>query len=136
MNFFITTILGVYFGIVLVKSEVASWYRIQSMFRFDEPYMFLIIGSAVVIGLISVQIIRRFDIHALNSRTVELPNKKFNKGAIIGGTLFGIGWATTGSCPGPIYAQIGSGELAAFSTLIGAILGASLYQTLRSRLPK
>ena len=135
MNYFITTIIGVYFGIVLVKSEVASWFRIQSMFKFDEPHMFLIIGSAVIIGLISVQIIRRFDINTLNGKTAASPNKDFNKGTIIGGTLFGMGWATTGSCPGPIYAQIGNGEFVAFSSLIGAICGASLYEIFRSRLP-
>lgn len=136
MNFFLTTTMGIYFGVVLVKSEVASWYRVQSMFRFDEPHMFLIIGSAVVVGLISVQIIHHFDIHALNGQTAELPTKKFNKGTIIGGTLFGAGWATTGSCPGPIYAQIGNGELAAFSSLIGAIIGAITFEVVRSRLPQ
>ena len=78
MNYFITTIIGVYFGIVLVKSEVASWFRIQSMFKFDEPHMFLIIGSAVIIGLISVQIIRRFDINTLSGKTAASPNKDFN----------------------------------------------------------
>jgi len=135
MNYFMTMIIGVYFGIVLVKSEVASWFRVQSMFKLDEPHMFLIIGSAVIIGLISVQVIRRFNIYSLNSKTIAPPNKEFNKGTIIGGTLFGIGWATTGSCPGPIYAQIGYGELAAFSSLIGAICGASLYEIFRSRLP-
>ena len=136
MNFFLTTTIGIYFGIVLVKSEVASWYRVQSMFWFDEPHMFLIIGSAVVIGLISVRIIHHFDIHALNGETTELPIKKFNKGTIIGGILFGVGWATTGSCPGPIYAQIGNGELAAFSSLIGAIVGAITFEVVRQRLPQ
>ena len=80
MNFFLTTTIGIYFGIVLVKSEVASWYRVQSMFRFDEPHMFLVIGSAVIIGLISVKIIYHFDIPALDGETAKLPTKKFNKG--------------------------------------------------------
>lgn len=136
MNFFITTTIGIYFGIVLVKSEVASWYRVQSMFRFDEPHMFLVIGSAVIIGLISIQIIHHFDIRTLNGETAKLPTKKFNKGTIIGGGLFGMGWATTGSCPGPIYAQIGNGELAAFSSLIGAIIGAITFEIVRPRLPQ
>ena len=135
INYFMTIIIGVYFGIVLVKSEVASWFRVQSMFKLDEPHMFLIIGSAVIIGLISVQIIRRFNICTLNGETIAPPNKEFNKATIIGGTLFGVGWAITGSCPGPIYAQIGNGELAAFSSLIGAICGANLYELFRSRLP-
>ena len=135
MNNLITVIIGIYFGIVLLKSEVASWFRIEAMFHFEELHMFLIIGSAVITGIVSIRTIHLFNLVHPKDKTIAMPNKKFNKGTIIGGILFGMGWATTGSCPGPIYAQIGSGELVALSTLIGAIVGASIYEIFRPRLP-
>ena len=135
MNNLITLIIGIYFGIVLLKSEVASWFRIQAMFNFEELHMFLIIGSAIITGVASIRTIHLFNLFHAKDKTIPTPNKKFNKGTIIGGILFGIGWATTGSCPGPIYAQIGSGQLVALSTLIGAVVGASIYEIFRPRLP-
>lgn len=128
-------LIGIYFGIVLIKSEVASWYRIQSMFLFEEAHMYLIITSAIVVGVISVFLIRRFGSKSLVGETLKLEGKPFQKGTIIGGFAFGMGWAITGACPGPIYAQIGSGEYIAILTFVSALAGMYLYAMLQSRLP-
>ncbi len=128
-------IIGILFGIVLVKSEVISWFRIQSMFRFEEAHMYLIIGSAVIVGAISLQIVKRLQVTQISGEVIEIKTKDFNKGTIIGGALFGMGWAITGACPGPIYAQIGSGAYMAFVTFLSAIGGVYLYGLLRARLP-
>ena len=126
---------GIYFGIVLVKSEVAAWFRIQSMFRFEEPHMFLIIGSAVAVGTISIALIKALGQQTTCGERIEFKDKPYHKGTIIGGASFGVGWAVTGACPGPIYAQIGSGEWLALTTLAGALSGAYVYALLKSRLP-
>jgi len=128
-------ILGIMFGIVLVKSEVISWFRIQAMFRFEEAHMYLIIGSAVVVGAISVFIIKKFEMTTVQGEEIVIREKPFNKGIIVGGTIFGMGWAFTGACPGPIYAQIGSGALLAIVTLVSALAGTYLYALLKPRLP-
>jgi uncharacterized membrane protein YedE/YeeE len=128
-------IVGVFFGIVFVKAEVVSWFRIQEMFRFDSFHMYGIIGSAVIVGLISLQIIKRFNVKTINGEEVSIPAKQFNKGQIYGGFLFGLGWAITGACPGPLFAQIGSGFLVVLITLLSAIAGTWTYGLLRSRLP-
>ena len=130
-----SVILGITFGFILTKSEVISWFRIQKMFRFEEPYMYLIIGTAVVVGIISIQILKISGFKSLNKEELDLSGKVLNKGTIIGGIIFGIGWAITGACPGPIFAQIGSGEYAAFSTLIGALAGSFLFNLLKEKLP-
>ena len=95
-------IAGILFGIILVKSEVISWFRIQEMFRLQSFHMYGVIGSAVVTGIISVQIIKKFSIKTINGEKIELPQKKFHKGQVYGGLFFGFGWALTGACPGPI----------------------------------
>lgn len=128
-------ILGITFGFILTKSEVISWFRIQKMFRFEEPYMYLIIGTAVIVGIISVQILKRFGLKSIAKEELDYSGKVLNKGTILGGIIFGIGWAITGACPGPIFAQIGSGEYAAVSTLIGALLGSYLFNLIKSKLP-
>jgi uncharacterized membrane protein YedE/YeeE len=128
-------LLGTLFGIVLIKSEVVRWQRIHDMFLFKEPHMYLIIGTAVVIGAISMWLIRRFEIKTIDSEPIEHKPKPYNKGVILGGTIFGMGWAITGACPGPIYAQIGAGEWVAVLTFIGALGGMYLYGYLRPRLP-
>jgi uncharacterized membrane protein YedE/YeeE len=127
--------IGLYFGIVLVKSEVVSWFRIQAMFRFEEPHMYLIIGSAVVVGALSYWLLRRFEVKSPDGELVDLPEKVYTKGTVIGGVTFGMGWAVTGACPGPIYAQIGSGALFALVTFAGAMIGVYFYGLLRPRLP-
>lgn len=127
--------IGTYFGIVLVKSEVVSWFRIQAMFRFEEPHMYLIIGSAVVVGAISYWLMGRLGAKSPDGEVVDLPEKAYTKGTVIGGVTFGMGWAVTGACPGPIYAQIGSGALFALVTFAGAMIGVYFYGLLRPRLP-
>jgi uncharacterized membrane protein YedE/YeeE len=128
-------IVGILFGIVFVKAEVVSWFRIQEMFRFDSFHMYGVIGSAVFVGLVSVQIIKRFKVNTIQGEQVAIPGKTFNKGQIYGGLLFGIGWAITGACPGPLFAQIGSGFLAITITLLSAIAGTWTYGLLRPKLP-
>lgn len=126
---------GLLFGIVLVKSEVISWFRIQEMFRLQSFHMYGIIGSAIVVGVISVMIIKRFQIKTLSGEAIVIPDKKFNWGNVYGGLIFGLGWAITGACPGPLFAQIGSGFLVTSVTLLSAILGTWVYGLLREKLP-
>lgn len=135
MNVIITLLIGVYFGVVLIKSEVVSWMRIQRMFLFEEAHMYLIIGSAVVVGAVSVWLIKALGLQTAGGEPIAFKPKGFNKGTIIGGAIFGLGWAITGACPGPIYAQIGGGEYLALSTFVGAFAGAYLYAYLRPKLP-
>jgi uncharacterized protein len=126
---------GLYFGIVLVKAEVISWYRIQEMFRFQSFHMYGIIGSAVVVGIISVWIIKKLNIKTLYNEPIKIPNKTFNKGQIYGALLFGFGWALTGACPGPIFALVGSGYFITSVVLISAIAGTWVYGYIREQLP-
>ena len=127
--------IGAVFGFILVKSEVISWFRIQEMFRFDSFHMYGIIGSAVIVGIISVQIIKRLNIKTINGEEVNLTPKKLTKGTFIGGTIFGLGWAMVGACPGPLYALVGAGYLVILVPLASAILGAFLYGILKNKLP-
>ena len=102
-------IVGIFFGVIFVKAEIISWFRIQEMFRLQSFFMFGVIGTAVVVGILSIWLIKRFDLKTISGEKITFENKKFDKGQIIGGLIFGIGWAITGACPGPLYAQIGSG---------------------------
>ena len=128
-------IMGLLFGIILVKSEVISWYRIQEMFRLQSFHMFGVIGSAVVTGIISVLLIKKFNIKTINGEKIDLPAKKFNKGQVYGGLIFGFGWAITGACPGPLFAQIGSGFSVIIVTLVSAIAGTWVYGYFKEKLP-
>lgn len=128
-------IVGVLFGIVFVKSEVISWFRIQEMFRLQSFHMYGIIGSAVVVGMISVWLIKKFNIKTIYGEKIEFHDKKFNKGQIYGGLIFGLGWAITGACPGPLFAQIGTGATVIAVTLLSAIAGTWVYGLLRDKLP-
>jgi hypothetical protein len=128
-------LLGVLFGIILVKSEVISWFRIQEMFRLQSIHMFGVIGSAVVVGMISVYLIKKFKVKTIYGEKVVLSDKKFNKGQIYGGLTFGFGWALTGACPGPLFAQIGSGATVIIVTLLSAIAGTWIYGRFREKLP-
>lgn len=127
-------LLGIVFGIVFVKAEIISWYRIQEMFRLDSFHMYGVIGSAVFVGVCSVWIIKRFSIKTLQGEVVVFHEKKFHWGNVIGGVLFGLGWAITGACPGPLFAQIGSGFPVIVVTLLSAIGGTWVYGLLRERL--
>ena len=128
-------IIGVIFGIVFVKAEIISWFRIQEMFRLQSFHMYGVIGSAVVTGIISVQLIKRLNIKTIHGETIEIPNKVFKKGQIIGGFIFGLGWAITGACPGPLFAQIGSGYTVILVTLISALAGTWVYGKFESKFP-
>ena len=128
-------LFGLIFGIVLIKAEVVSWFRIQEMFRLQSFHMFGVIGSAVVVGAISVFIIKKFKIKSIQGEEIILPEKSFNKGQIYGGLLFGFGWAMTGACPGPLFAQLGYGAATISVTILMAIVGTWVYGKLREKLP-
>ena len=127
--------VGIIFGIVFVKAEIISWYRIQEMFRLQNFHMFGVIGTAVIVGMTSVWLIKRFNIKTIYGEKIEFLPKKFNKGQIYGGLLFGLGWAVTGACPGPLFAQIGTGALAIAVVVLSAIAGTWTYGYFRERLP-
>ena len=126
---------GLLFGIVLVKSQVISWFRIQEMFRFQAFHMYGTIGSAIVVGIISILLIKQFKLKTIHHEQIIIPDKIFHWGNVYGGLIFGLGWAITGACPGPLYAQIGSGFLITVITLLSAIAGTWIYGLLREKLP-
>ena len=128
-------ILGILFGIVLVKGQVISWFQINEMFLFKSAYMYLVIVSAIIVGIISLLIIRRLHARTIDGQEIVISKKPMTKGTILGGIIFGLGWAITGACPGPIYAQIGSGTYLAIVTFLAAISGAYVYAIARPRLP-
>ncbi len=128
-------LVGIMFGVVFLKAEIISWYRIQEMFRFQSFHMYGVIGSAVIVGAISVWLIRKFCIKTIYGETIVIHPKTFNKGQIYGGLIFGLGWAVTGACPGPLFAQIGSGASVIIVTLISAIMGTWVYGYFKERLP-
>ncbi len=135
MRQFFILLMGIYFGIILVKSEVASWFRIRQMFLFQEAHMYLIITSAIVVGAVSVFLLRRLNASSIQHEKITLRGKPFQYGVIFGGAIFGMGWAITGACPGPIYAQIGAGEFPAIATFAGALVGMYGYAWLQPFLP-
>lgn len=128
-------VVGIVFGIVFVKAEIISWFRIQEMFRLQSFFMFGVIGTAIIVGMISIWLIKRFRIKTLNGEVVRIEEKKFNKGQVYGGLIFGIGWAITGACPGPLFAQIGSGFLVVSVTFISALAGTWVYGYFKEKLP-
>ena len=128
-------VLGTLFGIILTKSEVISWFRIQEMFRFQAFHMYGVIGSAIVVGMISIQLIKRNRLKSIDGEPIVIADKQFNHGIWIGGFIFGLGWAITGACPGPLFAQLGSGVGAAAVMILAALAGTWTYSALRPRLP-
>ena len=128
-------VAGTFFGIIAVKSEIISWFRIQEMFRLTSFHMYGVIGTAVVVGMISIQIIKRLNIKTLSGEKITIAPKNFQKGQIYGGLIFGFGWAITGACPGPLFAQIGSGFGVITITLLSAILGTWVYGYFKDKLP-
>lgn len=129
--------LGMFFGIVLIKSEVVSWFRIQEMFRFQAFHMYGIIGSAVVIGAMAIQVLKRTNARTIRGERITIKDKPFNKGVnqILGGIVFGLGWGLLGACPGPIYALIGAGIFPVAVGLLAAMAGAWAYGQLKPALP-
>jgi uncharacterized protein len=127
-------LLGFIFGIILIKSEVISWFRIYDMFHFRSFYMFGIIGVAVIVAAIMNLIIKKRKLKTFDNKNIERVDKELNKGSILGGTMFGIGWAICGACPGPIYAQIGLGNWQYLIVFAAALFGVLLYGLLEKRL--
>lgn len=127
--------LGVFFGILLVKAEVVSWFRIQEMFKLQSFHMYGVIGSAVLVGMISVALIKKFNAKSIEKENIHLEAKPFHKGQIFGGLIFGLGWAIAGACPGPLYALIGTGATVIIVTLLSAIAGTWVYGRFRGKLP-
>ncbi len=128
--------LGTIFGIALAKAEIVSWFRIQEMFRFQAFHMYGVIGSAVILGSLFVQIIKRSGLKDMDGLPIVFSDKdKSVWRYLLGGTIFGLGWALVGACPGPIFILIGYGYWSVFIVLLGAILGTFLYGLIRERLP-
>lgn len=128
--------MGLLFGFVLLKSQVVSWYRIQEMFRFQSFHMYGVIGSALVVAALSVWLIKRFEVRAVDGSAIAVPPKPPTYARYVyGGTAFGLGWALTGACPGPIAALIGAGLTPFLVVLASALLGTWTYGLLKARLP-
>jgi len=136
MKGFRFVLAGVIFGIVMIKSEAASWYRIQEMFRFQSFQMYGIIGTAVILGALAVFIIKRFGIKdSEGDPIIFTPKDKGWKKYIFGGLIFGLGWALSGACPGPMFVNIGYGYITMTIVVAGALLGTYLYGVLKKWLP-
>jgi uncharacterized membrane protein YedE/YeeE len=129
-------LIGILFGIIMTKSEIISWFRIQEMFRFHSFHMYGIIGSAVILGVIQVQIMKKINFKDFKGEIIEFKNKKLGKyNNLFGGIIFGLGWALTGACPGPLYILIGNGYYVFIVVVLSAILGALSYGMIKDRLP-
>ncbi|MFD0991354.1 DUF6691 family protein [Mariniflexile jejuense] len=129
-------LVGIFFGIILVKSEAVSWYRIYEMFRFQSFHMYGIIGTAIITGIIFLQISKRGIIKGFEGAEIFVPKKEngFVR-YIIGGTIFGLGWALIGACPGPLYILLGTGVFSMLIVIAAAMLGTFVYGILRKKLP-
>jgi hypothetical protein len=129
--------LGIGFGIVLVRSEVVSWFRIQEMFRFQSFHMYGIIGAAVVVAAVSLQLIKRLNVKTIHGEPIAVEPKVWGKGTRywLGGTIFGLGWGLLGACPGPIFALIGAGATVMVVGLLAALAGTWVYAAMRPMLP-
>ena len=130
-------LLGTLFGFILIKSEVVSWFRVQEMFRFDDIHMFGIIGLAIVVGMLSIQLIKRFNVSDMNGKPISIPPKDPSQVTryIVGGRLFGLGWALLGACPAPMFALLGSGVTIMIIPIAAAIAGTYTYGMIKDRLP-
>jgi uncharacterized membrane protein YedE/YeeE len=128
---------GILFGIIMIKSEAVSWYRIQEMFRFQSIFMYGIICTAVITGIILIAVIKRFHLRDTDGQPIQFLEKdKRWKKYLIGGSIFGIGWALTGACPGPVFVLLGQGYTVMLMVIAGALAGTFLYGLLRNRLPQ
>ena len=129
-------LIGSWFGILLTKSEAVSWFRIQEMFRFQAFHMYGIIGLAVIVGMLSLFVIKKLKIKSLNGETIDPVKKPVQfKSNLIGGFIFGLGWALTGACPGPIYSLIGNGITVFVVVLTAALIGSVVYDLTKKYLP-
>ena len=129
-------LIGILFGIIMTKSEIISWFRIQEMFRFHSFHMYGVIGSAVILGVTQVLIMKKINFKNFKGEIIEFKNKKLGKyNNLFGGIIFGLGWALTGACPGPLYILIGNGYYVFIVVVLSAILGALSYGMIKDRLP-
>ena len=127
---------GILFGIIMSKSEAISWYRIQEMFRFQSFHMYGLMGTAVGLGSLAIYLIKKYNIKDYTGRAIIFRDKdKSYPRYLIGGTIFGLGWALTGACPGPMFVNVGYGYLAMLLVIFGALLGTYLYGVIKDRLP-
>ncbi len=127
--------IGLVFGMILLVSEVVSWFRIQEMFRFQSFHMYGIIGSAIVVGAVSVFLIKKFQIKAIDGNDINLTPKPMQRSNFFGGILFGMGWALTGACPGPLYVLFGAEYSVIGAVILSAIAGAFVYGIFQKQLP-
>lgn len=128
--------IGVFFGVIMYKSEAASWFRIYEMFRFESFHMYGIIGTALAFGILFIQLIKRFNIKSIDGEPIVIPNKdKSFYRYLFGGIIFGLGWALTGACPGPLYVLLVVSFLPIAIVIVSAILGTFLYGLLKDKLP-
>lgn len=129
-------IIGIIFGITLAKAEVISWYRIYEMFKFQSFHMYGVIGSAIVVGIIFVQLIKRFKLKSLDGKPIIIyPKQRSVPRYLYGGIIFGLGWAMTGACPGPMFILLGNGVGVILVIIAAALLGTYTYGLLRNKLP-
>ena len=129
-------LIGIFFGIVMFKSEAASWFRIYEMFQFQSFHMYGIIGSALIVGILGIQLIKYYKLRSVKGKPISIPNKtKGYKNYLFGGIVFGLGWGLAGVCPGPIFTLIGAGYTSIFIVLVSAVLGTYVYGILRDKLP-
>lgn len=136
MRTLIYLFIGILFGISMFKSEAASWFRIYEMFKFESFHMYGIIGSALVIGIIMVQAIKRFKMKSIYGETIHFqPKEKRYSRYIFGGIIFGLGWALAGACPGPMFTLVGVGYIPILIVILFSVLGTFLYGILRNKLP-
>jgi uncharacterized membrane protein YedE/YeeE len=136
MRALVYILIGIVFGITMFKSEAASWYRIYEMFQFDSFHMYGIIGSAFFVGVLGIQLIKRFQIKSFYGEKITFaPKEKKVTRYVIGGILFGLGWALAGACPGPMFTLIGAGFLPILIVILAALLGTFVYGLLKDRLP-
>lgn len=136
MRTLIYLLIGILFGITMFKSEAASWFRIYEMFKFESFHMYGIIGSALVIGIIVVQLIKRLNIKSFYGETIHfLPKAKSFSRYMIGGVLFGLGWALAGACPGPMFTLIGAGYIPILVVIAASLLGTFVYGLIKDKLP-
>ncbi len=136
MKFIKFLLVGIIFGIVLIKSEAASWYRIYEMFRFESFHMYGIIGSAVATGVLLLLITKKFKFKNIEGGFMNVPDKDMGLTRyLLGGTLFGLGWALSGACPGPMYVLVGTGVSTMLIVILAAVLGTYVYGVIKDKLP-
>jgi len=136
MKFIKFLLVGIFFGIVLVKSEAVSWYRIYEMFKFESFHMYGIIGTAVLLGVLAVALIKRTKLKDIEGQEIEMPNKdKSFTRYFVGGSIFGLGWGLAGACPGPMYVLFGTGIWTILVVVAAAVLGTFVYGLLQTKLP-